>query len=182
MSESQQSSSTPVDPLLQIPTRATLTNDLEKLAGRGNSLALVGAGVSIWAGYGSWAQVIQHLAAAVHAVRPELDTQQIIDNNPNPLHCAKHLGAYLGPRFAEFIRAEFGPNGKKPDPLLFQLCSLPFKHFLTLDFDYSLEQIHGALNRAYHTVSVAASSRSRPHCLGVDRAMMFSCPRDFTDY
>jgi hypothetical protein len=113
----------------------------------------VGAGVSIWAGYGSWGQVIQHLAVTVHAVRPELDTQQIIDNNPNPLHCAKHLGAYLGPGFAEFIQTEFGPNGKKPGQLLFRLCSLPFKHFLTLNFDYSLEEIHGALNRAYHTVT-----------------------------
>jgi len=128
-------------------------NRLVEALHRGNSLALVGAGVSIWAGYGSWGQVIQHLAAAVHAVRPELDTQQIIDNNPNPLHCAKYLGAYLGPRFAEFIQTEFGPNGKKPDQLLFRLCSLPFKHFLSLNFDYSLEQIHGALNRTYHTVT-----------------------------
>jgi hypothetical protein len=119
----------------------------------GNSLALVGAGVSMWAGYGSWGQVIQHLAAAVHAARPELDTQQIINNNPNPLHCAKHLGAYLGPRFAEFIQTEFGPNGKKPDQLLFRLCLLPFKHFLTLNFDYSMEQIHATLGRAYHTVT-----------------------------
>lgn len=128
-------------------------NRLVEALRRGNSLGLVGAGVSIWAGYGSWTQVIQHLAAAVHTLRPELDTQQIIDNNLNPLHCAKHLGAYLGPRFGEFIQTEFGPNGKRPDQLLFRLCSLPFKHFLTLNFDYSLEQIHGALDRAYHTVT-----------------------------
>ena len=76
-----------------------------------------------------------------------------MDNNPNPLHCAKHLGAYFGPRFAEFIQAEFGLNGKKPDQLLFRLCWLPFKHFLTLNFDCSLEQIHGTLNRAYHTTA-----------------------------
>jgi hypothetical protein len=120
---------------------------------RGNSLAVVGAGVSMWAGYGSWGQVIQHLAAAVHTIRPELDTLQIIHNNPNPLHCAKHLGAYLGPRFAEFIQTEFGPNGKRPDQLLFRLCSLPFKHFLTLNFDYSMEQIHATLDRAYHSVT-----------------------------
>jgi hypothetical protein len=119
----------------------------------GNSLALVGAGVSIWAGYGSWGQLIEHLADAVRALRPELDTQQIIQNNRNPLHCAKHLGSYLGPGFAEFIQAEFGPNGTKPNDLLFRLCSLPFKHFLTLNFDYSLEQIHGTLGRPYNSVT-----------------------------
>jgi hypothetical protein len=119
----------------------------------GNSSALVGAGVSVWAGYGSWSQVIEHLAGAVHAVLPEVDTQRIIENNRNPLHCAKHLGAYLGPGFAEFIQTEFGPNGKKPNDLLFRLCSLPFKHFLTLNFDYSLEQINGALGRAYHSLT-----------------------------
>jgi hypothetical protein len=119
----------------------------------GNSLALVGAGISIWAGYGSWGQVIEHLADAVRALRPELNTQQIIHNNRNPLHCANHLGAYLGPRFAEFIQAEFGPNGTKPNDLLFRLCSLPFKHFLTLNFDYSLEQIHGTLGRPYNSVT-----------------------------
>jgi len=120
---------------------------------RGDSLALVGAGVSIWAGYGSWDQVIEHLAGAVRAARPEVDTQRIIQNNQNPLHCAKHLGAYLGPSFAEFIQTEFGPNGKKLNDLLFRLCSLPFKHLLTLNFDYSLEQIHGALARAYRSLS-----------------------------
>ena len=128
-------------------------NRLLEALRRGNSLALVGAGVSIWAGYGSWGRVIHHLATAVHTVRPELDTQQIINNNRNPLHCAKHLGAYLGPRFADFIQTEFGPNGKKPDQLLFRLCSLPFRHFLTLNFDYSLEQIHATLDRAYNTVT-----------------------------
>jgi len=33
-------------------------NRLLEALRRGNSLALVGAGVSIWAGYGSWGQVI----------------------------------------------------------------------------------------------------------------------------
>ena len=120
---------------------------------RGNSLALVGAGVSVWAGYGSWGQVIEHLAAAVLAIRPEVDTHAIIQNNRNPLHCAQHLGQYLGPAFADFIRTEFGPNGKRPDAVLLRLCSLPFQHFLSLNFDYSLEQIHGILGRACQTVS-----------------------------
>jgi hypothetical protein len=133
---------------------------------RGHSLALVGAGVSVWAGYGSWGQVIGHLADAVHAALPEVDTQRIIQNNQNPLHCAKHLGGYLGPRFGEFIQAEFGPNGQKPNDLLFRLCSLPFRHFLTLNFDYSLEQIHTALGCAYQSVS----TRNLPDLLRFMRA------------
>jgi hypothetical protein len=128
-------------------------NRLVDVLRRGNSLALVGAGVSVWAGYGSWGQVIEHLAAAVGGVRPEVDTQAIIRNNRNPLHCAQHLGQYLGPAFAAFIQTEFGPNGKRSDAVLLRLCSLPFEHFLTLNFDYSLEQIHGILGRTYQTVS-----------------------------
>lgn len=120
---------------------------------RGDSLGVVGAGVSTWAGYGSWSQVIKDLANAVQALRPQLDTHAIIKNNRNPLHCAQHLGQYLGNAFGEFIRTEFGPNGQKLDNVLLLLCSIPFRHFLTLNFDYSLEQIHTILSRPYQTVS-----------------------------
>ena len=122
----------------------------------GRSLALTGAGVSTWAGYGTWGAVINDLASAVQYLDSGVDTAGIIQNNPNPLHCAKRLGEYLGPRFRDFIHAEFGPNGKAPNGILFTLCSLPFRHFLTLNIDCSLEQIHRTLRRP--CVSVTTSN------------------------
>jgi SIR2-like protein len=128
-------------------------NRLLEALRRKDSLALVGAGVSTWAGYHSWAQVIQHLAQAVHRALPDVDTQAIIHNNRNPLHCAKHLGGYLGSDFGSFIETEFGPNNRKPNDLLFQFCSFPFRHFLTLNFDYSLEQVHAILGRQCQSIT-----------------------------
>jgi hypothetical protein len=114
---------------------------------RGTAFALTGAGASVWAGYGTWTAVIDHLAAAAQQYAPGLDAQAVIQNNLNPLHRAQHLGVYLGPRFREFIRAEFGPNGVAPHDVLYRLCSLPFRHFLTFNFDPSLEAIHATMPR-----------------------------------
>ena len=121
----------------------------------GTPLAVTGAGVSVWAGYGTWKNIIDDLASAVREREPGLDTERVIQDNPNPLHCAKRLGAYLGPRFREFIRAEFGPKGQNPDDVLFTLCGLPFRHFLTLNIDCSLEQIHITLQRSCLSVTTS---------------------------
>lgn len=124
-----------------------------RLRAKTKPLALTGAGVSVWAGYGTWAEVIDNLARAVRESNPGVDTATIIQNNRNPLHCAQSLGAYLGPRFGDFIQAEFGPKAKSPGSVLFTLCNLPFRHFLTFNIDPSLEQIHIQLPRPYVAVT-----------------------------
>jgi len=73
----------------------------------GATLAVSGAGVFTWAGYGRWSGVIEDLARAVAETDQSVDTARIIQDNPNPLHCAQRLGAHLGARFREFIQAEF---------------------------------------------------------------------------
>lgn len=143
-------------PINQEKNARALERLIASLRGGKPPLALTGAGVSVWAGYGIWRAVIENLANAVWDLDPGIDTAKIIQDNPNPLHCAKRLGAYLGPRFRDFIHAEFGPNGKVPSDILFTLCSLPFRHFLTLNIDCSLEQIHPKLNR--QCVSVTTSN------------------------
>jgi hypothetical protein len=119
----------------------------------GISFAVTGAGVSAWAGYGTWTQIIGHLASAVREGASGVDTDKLIEDNPNPLHCAQRLGAYLGSRFVDFIRAEFGPNGAGLGEPLYRLCALPFRHFVTFNFDSSMEQVHAALDRQCGSIS-----------------------------
>lgn len=105
--------------------------------------ALTGAGVSWWAGYKLWPGVLNSLAADVDERYPgEHNTDVILQNNGDPLLCAQKLGKILGDRFRDFIRREFGPRDKPPHDVLLRLIALPFRHFLTLNFDDSIENAH----------------------------------------
>jgi hypothetical protein len=120
------------------------------------SLAVTGAGVSVWAGYPPWPGVIRDLGEAVRREnRGEVDTETVIRNSTNPLHCAQRLGNYLGSKFGDFIRSEFGPNGTTPNDVVFKIASLPFRHFLSFNFDTSGEQAHAALRLACGSISVS---------------------------
>jgi hypothetical protein len=44
----------------------------------GTSLAVTGAGVSVWAGHGTWKNVIDDLARGVEEREPCLDTNRVI--------------------------------------------------------------------------------------------------------
>lgn len=116
---------------------------------------MTGAGVSVWAGYRTWKQFIDRLAATVTARRgAEVNTELIVRNHGDLLFCAQVLGRELPPEaFAEFIRQEFGPNGRPCHDLLFRLAQMPFKHILTLNFEQSMEQAHSALELGCETVS-----------------------------
>jgi len=82
---------------------------LIRLLQTGHALGVTGAGLSIWAGYGTWQQVIDRSAEAVRQRRgPEVNVDVVLKNNRNLLHCAQRLGDYLGrPVFEQFMRAEF---------------------------------------------------------------------------
>lgn len=121
----------------------------------GQPYAMTGSGVSVWAGYRTWQQVIDRLAAVVTERRgPEVDTAAIIRNHPDLLFRVQRLGRSLSPEeFAEFVQLEFGPNGKPAHNLLYLLAQMPFKHILTLNFDRSMEDVHASLELPCGTVS-----------------------------
>jgi hypothetical protein len=122
------------------------------------AFAFTGAGVSVWAGYGSWAAVLGRLAERVaERCGSEVNAHAVMRNYQNdPLLCAQKLGRYLGNvDFGDFIQAEFGPNGVSPQDVIYRLIGLPFRHFVTLNFDLSLEQGHQALTRPCGSVSTA---------------------------
>jgi len=84
-------------------------------------IGVTGAGVSVWAGYPCWPDLITRLAQEVRRrTRDEVDTDLVIQNNTDLLHCAQRLGTYLEPDFARFIRAEFGDNGLVLHDVLFK--------------------------------------------------------------
>ena len=118
--------------------------------------ALTASGVSAWAGYGTWSQILKHLADAVEKYSrgaiPNADI--IIENNQDPLYCAGQLGIHLGPRFGEIIRTEFGPNGVAAHDVLFRIASFGFCHCLTLNFDTSLERVHAQLARPAASITI----------------------------
>jgi SIR2-like domain len=121
----------------------------------GQPYAMTGAGVSVWAGYRIWRQVIDQLAAAVTELRgAEVDVALIVKNHQDLLFCAQNLGRALSrEQFAEFVRQEFGPNGKPLHELLYLLAQMPFRHMLTLNFDLSVERAHLELKLQCGTVS-----------------------------
>lgn len=132
---------------------------VERIRGR-RSLAVTGAGVAAWAGYGTWWEVLHHLADAVeqHSRGAIPDAEVIIRNNPDPLHCARQLGIHLGPRLQAFITNEFGPKASQPNDVLFQIVNLPFLHFLTFNFDPSHERVHESLGTPCRTLSTSRES------------------------
>lgn len=130
---------------------------LVELLRTNRAIAVTGAGVSAWAGYPPWSGVIRDLGEAVREqARGAIDPEIVIRKNTNPLHCAQMLGTYLGPKFADFIRSEFGPNGTTPRDVLFNIVSLPFRHFLTFNFETSGERTHDALQRPCGCISVTS--------------------------
>lgn len=119
------------------------------------SYAVTGAGVSCWAGYGTWSEIIRHLADEVAERRQgEVDPDAIIHNHQDLLICAQHLGRELDPAdFGNFIRREFGPNGAAPHDVLYRIAGMPFRHFITLNFDRSVEDTNASVGLSCGTIS-----------------------------
>jgi hypothetical protein len=107
--------------------------------------SMTGAGLSAWAGYPVWAQLLARLEARVVEVRDREVNVDVIRNRygHSPLVLAHKLGHELGNEFLPFLRAQFGPAGAGVlSPVLLQFASLPFQQHLTLNYDDSLERAH----------------------------------------
>lgn len=122
----------------------------------GNPIAVTGSGVSSHCGYGRWDEVIDRLADFAEICSPGRGARQIRqDNSANLVHAASALSTLVGNRLGEFMANEFGPKAGTLPELVVKLCSMGFAHFLTLNYDPSLELIHAALGRAYEVTTTA---------------------------
>ena len=110
----------------------------------GQTLAFTGAGVSVAAGYPTWAQLIEKLAQKTREkvgdeVRwGEGDISIEVVAKLNFLVAAQIFAETLGSDYHTILRHEFGPkNDSFPD--VQTLAGLPFRHFLTSNYDPTLE-------------------------------------------
>lgn len=107
--------------------------------------SMTGAGLSAWAGYPLWPELLDRLQARVREVRDrEVDVDLIRTRyQHSPLELAQKLGHELRNEFLPFLRAQFGPaGGRVLSQVLAQFASLPLQQHLTLNYDDSLERAH----------------------------------------
>lgn len=117
---------------------------------RGNSLALVGAGLSMNLGYPSWNKLLEELAQrAITAKRLTPEEAALVGELDEPLWKAGHLKSRLNNSdFARFIREQFDTKAIMPDSrprlrtLFKTFIDLPFAHVLTTNYDHLLETAH----------------------------------------
>lgn len=111
----------------------------------GRMFSMTGAGLSSWAGYPLWPELLRRLEARVVEVRDQEVNVEIIRRRyeQTPLIWGHKLGHELGDQFLPFLQAQFGGEGGRAlHTVLLQFASLPFRHHLTLNFDDSLERSH----------------------------------------
>jgi len=122
----------------------------------GRLIGCTGAGLSWWAGYPLWKDVVSRLAGEVKRRRPgEINVEAVLQHyDKDLLLCAQRLGNDLpAPAFAEFIRTEFGPKAQTPHDILLRTAALPLRHVLTLNFDTSYETAVKAIRQTCGTIS-----------------------------
>jgi hypothetical protein len=132
-------------------------------------IGTTGAGLSVWAGYPSWPELIRRLGEAVREATDGVNVDQVIRNNVDPLHCARKLGNYLGSaRFGDFIRSAFGPMQQPPHKVIETFVRLPFKHVVTFNFEESAEAAHGRAGMQFQalTCSIRRELADFLRCLG----------------
>lgn len=143
---------------------------IEALATR-RTFAVTGAGLSWWAGYHTWPDLIRRLAVAVREQRGlEVDVDRIVATNRNPLHCAQKLGWEMGQRaaFETFIRNEFAPATPRDSRVLAAFARIPFRHVLTLNFEESHERTYAALGTRVRSISSADAHDLREFLRALD--------------
>jgi hypothetical protein len=157
-------------PLIDADRNRHAMEQLLALLRTGQPYAMTGSGVSVWAGYRTWRQVIDRLATAVRQRRgAEVNTEMIIRNHEDLLFCAQVLGRELTPEdFREFVRQEFGPNGRPLHDVLYRLAQMPFRHVLTLNFEESLEKAHAAVELRCGTVSCCNRTETSRFLASID--------------
>jgi len=104
-------------------------------------LALVGAGLSVAAGLPSWNALLTEMEHQLE----DLDLQyRYALRDADALWRAEEYRYYLGEKaYQKLIKDRFGaPVTMKPDSVAVQLVKLPFRHFMTTNYDDVLTTAH----------------------------------------
>jgi hypothetical protein len=128
------------------------------------TMAFVGAGVTLSLGYPLWTKLIQDLAdATVQYCGPEIS-----DDRGNPITVAQVMQiknlliraeifkANLKDHYFQLMRHTFEPRGSNSDTRA--LVGVPFQHFLTSNYDPSLEIAHTDVGLRYDSITLLDGS------------------------
>jgi len=117
---------------------------LLKALNENRPLALIGAGVSVRAGYPSWGRLLQrlHERAEKEADWTERERVGLQEHDDLPWRAEIYQAQLGAERFQEFLRREFSPEGHRIDRLSCHLIKIGFSHFLTTNYDVALERAH----------------------------------------
>src|SRR5689334_6241841 len=95
---------------------AKARNKLIALLRDGHGIALTGAGLSAWAGYPQWRQLLLLLVEYISehgdgTPAEKARAEEIVNTHENPLKIATQLGGMIAPYdFAAFISEKLGPR------------------------------------------------------------------------
>ncbi len=111
------------------------------------AVALVGAGFSRRVGYPLWPGFLSILRTRAFDANPtQAALLEKIDRSDNMLVKAGRLKKVLGPElFADLIVEVFGPRTPQHDEVHRSFVSLPFRHFLTTNYDPVIEEAYRAV-------------------------------------
>jgi SIR2-like domain len=134
--------------IIETTRNRTAYIELVELLGSRSALAFVGAGVTLPLGYPSWPQLIAELANAIRATGREeiqslgqvVSVEEILTGDflKWPLTQAQILKENLGEAYFPLMSRLFGPKPNLFKPIS-DLVNLPFRHFLTSNYDTGLE-------------------------------------------
>jgi hypothetical protein len=124
-------------------------------------IALIGSGSSVRAGYPTWPGLLDEFSVEARklgaASRLELDA---LAKSKDMMWRAHEYRRRIGEEaYANFIRRIFGPERMIPTDFHSVLVSLPFKHFLTTNYDRVLEAAHVTV---HHKVADCIPSTTHP--------------------
>lgn len=161
--------------------------ELKKAVYHKTTFAFLGSGCSAKIGYPSWSKLITDLEQRVSQKDPtNHDMYRNVDSKKEALWYAGFLKGRLDEsEFASFMHDTFHPQLDKIGVFHQQLMSIPFRHFLTLNYDTILEETARKLRmqidvfcwkdqdkvrnflQNLHTLEEASSERSIFHLHGL---------------
>jgi SIR2-like domain len=137
---------TPLDEILEIPGNRSVFEDLQKLLAEKKAIAFVGAGASAGM-YPLWGEFIGKLAdfaVEKSKAEPKDRDRWKADRTSTPQQRVNTILRKLGEDYyRQFLRETFAPryggDGKRYTPIHAMLLRLPFRGFVTTNYDPALE-------------------------------------------
>jgi hypothetical protein len=123
----------------------TAFDDVRVAINAGRTIALVGAGVSIRSGYPSWTGLMTIMEGTILQRSPHYKrVLRSVGRISDPLWRAEELRGFLREDgYQQLLKETFQPKpDMEPEAGVTTLVRLPFRHFLTTNYDRTLEEAH----------------------------------------